>query len=97
MVDSSREVTSGLRVRLLEAAAAIDEEEPKEDPPNTLEGSRAKLLEAAVAIDEEKARKDPPKLILNNAMEGHDTKPRSSGPVHWPRKWQEIVSSAGEG
>ena len=59
MVDSSREVTSGLRARLLEAATAIEEEEPKEDPPNILEGSRAKLLEAAVAIDEEKARKDP--------------------------------------
>ena len=43
MVDSSREVASGLRARLLEAAAAIEGEEPKEDPPNTLEGSRAKL------------------------------------------------------
>ena len=69
MVDSSREVASGLRARLLEAAAAIEEEEPKEEPPNTLEGSRAKLLEAVVALDEETARKDPPKLILNDAME----------------------------
>ena len=29
LVDSSREIASGLRARLLEAAAAIDEEEPK--------------------------------------------------------------------
>ena len=59
MVDSSREITSGLRAKLLEAAAAIDEEEPKEDSPNTVEGLRAKLLEAAVAIDEEKSKKVP--------------------------------------
>ena len=57
--------------KILEAVAAIDEEEPKEDPPNTVEVSRAKLLEAAVAIDEEKAKKDPPQLIFNNAMELH--------------------------
>ena len=31
MVDSSREIASGLRARLLEAAATIDEEEPKEE------------------------------------------------------------------
>ena len=31
MVDSTRETTTGLRARLMEAAAAIDEEEPKEE------------------------------------------------------------------
>ena len=31
MVELTRETPSGLRARLLEAAAAIDEEEPKEE------------------------------------------------------------------
>ena len=32
MVDSTHETATGLRARLMEAAAAIDEEEPKEEP-----------------------------------------------------------------
>ena len=32
MVDTTRETATGLRARLIEAAATIDEEEPKEEP-----------------------------------------------------------------
>ena len=46
MVDSTRELTRDLRIRLMEAAAVIEEREP----PDTIRGSRAYLLEQAVAL-----------------------------------------------
>ena len=48
MVDSTRELARDLRIRLMEAAAAIEEREP----PNTIGGSRAYLLESAVASND---------------------------------------------
>ena len=45
MVDSSHEITSGLRARLLEAAAAIDEEEPKEELKGEKEKGSAETKE----------------------------------------------------
>ena len=41
MVDSTRELARDLRIRLMEAAAVIEEREP----PDTIGGSRAYLLE----------------------------------------------------
>ena len=63
--DLTREVARDLRIRLMEAAAAIEEREPS----NTLGGSRANLLERVAASNEETAGMDPPRLVLNNARE----------------------------